>query len=787
MIALATLRHRWAAFVGSFVALALGVAVLAATLVVFVSAQPAVPDRLAAAAVVVRAPAAGPDEDPFEEYVPWPAERASDLARRLADIPGVAAAVPDRSFYAQPVRGEQPLGEPTDADPLGHAWSTTALAPFRLTEGAPPAGPGEVALGTRYGFAPGSDVTLLTATGPSTWRVTGTVDGPGVYLADAVAATYAPGVTAIGLVLEPGTDAAAVAAAARIVAGTDGTVLTGSALTALEPEADARTRWIGTQLLTVTVLLAAFATVFVMASTSALAAYQRRREVGLLRAVGATPRQIRRMLLGEALGVAVVAAVAGAGLGTLLAPVLGDLLVRAGMEPAGFTPRPSVLPIAAAMVGGVVVALLGAASAARRAARVRPLDALREAAVDRRLVSRTRWTLGGLALGGGVALAVLTPVVDADAAITTALFSAMALIAGSAAWAPAWIPPVMRVLAAPLGWGAGATGLLVRESAVAAVRRTAATVAPVLLTVGFATLVFGLVATASPAFGTADARASGAVAVVAPVDGTPGLTDAAVATVRSAEPPVLFSSAFVAVAGRPPVAVDVAGTDAAGLVTAASVAAANGWRTGAPATLVMASGERVSYPVTAVRPDAELPSPVVLPRAVVRAHDRSALTPHVFAAERPSWPSSAPVGARVEDPLAFSSDDEEDRLVWLFALVMIALSAGYTGIAVANTIVMATGDRRADFAALRRAGATARQVVRAVTAETGLVVLVGVALGLAVALPALLGIRAALAESMGGPVALVLPWEALGPVVATCAGLALVAATAATRATLRNS
>ena len=634
MIALATLRERRAAFVGSFVALTLGVAVLAATLVVFVSARPAVPDRLAAAAVVVQAPAAGSDVDTFEEYVPWPAEQAAALARDLAEIPGVTAAVPDRSFYAQPVRDGRPLGDPSAGDPLGHAWSTAALAPYRLVDGAPPAARGEVVLGTEYGFPAGDDVTLLTAEGPSTWTVTGTVDGPGVYLADSVAAAYAPGVTAIGLILADGADTGAVAAAARELIGSAGTVLRGPDRVALEPESDARTRWIGTQLLTVTVLLAAFATVFVMASTSALNAYQRRRELGLLRAVGATPRQVRRMLLGEALGVAVVAALVGAVLGSALAPLLGNLLVRAEMEPAGFTPRPSLLPVGAAVLTGIVVALLGAWSASRRAARVRPLEALREAAVDRRPMTVGRWILGGLAVAGGLGLAALVPVVDADASMSAALLSALALIVGLAALAPVAVPPVVRLLTAPLGRGAGATGMVVRESAVTAVRRTAATVAPVLLTVGFATLIFGMVSTASPAFGTADARAAGADAVVAP-DGTPGLTDAAVAMVPGAVPPVLYSAAFAVDRAGTPVAVDVAGTDADGLVVGASVAKTHGWRAGDTAAMILADGVRETMTVTAVRPDGDLPSPVVLPRAVVRDHDPSALTPFVFSAGVP--------------------------------------------------------------------------------------------------------------------------------------------------------
>ena len=138
---------------------------------------------------------------------------------------------------------------------------------------------------------------------------------------------------------------------------------------------------------------------------------------------------------------------------------------------------------------------------------------------------------------------------------------------------------------------------------------------------------------------------------------------------------------------------------------------------------------------------------MLLPRDLVRAHDPSALTLTAFVRGAPPAAVTRRAAVLVADPLDYSSNDDEDRLVWLFVLVMVGMSVGYTSIAVANTLVMATGDRRHDFRVLRLAGATDRQILRMVGAETGLVVLFGVALGVAVALPALLGIRAALAES----------------------------------------
>lgn len=135
MLAWSTVRERWTGFVGSFVALTLGVGVLTASLVVFVSAQPSVPSRLAGAAVVVQSPAGAEDTDSFIEYVPWSSSRAEELAGALRAVPGVAAAVPDRSFYAQLVRDGRPVGDPEPGDPIGHGWSTALLAPYGLVAG----------------------------------------------------------------------------------------------------------------------------------------------------------------------------------------------------------------------------------------------------------------------------------------------------------------------------------------------------------------------------------------------------------------------------------------------------------------------------------------------------------------------------------------------------------------------------------------------------------------------------------------------------------------------------
>jgi putative ABC transport system permease protein len=757
---------------GAFVAAVIGVTVVALSTLLFASGRPHVPDRLANAPVLVQSRPANVSADLFVEGVPWSSATATGLAERLAAIDGVAAAVPDREFYAQVSRSDEWRG---------HGWSSAQFGGGRL-DGSPPRGEGEVVLGRAFGLAPGATVTLLTARGPTSYTISGVIDGGGIYVADPVAARLAPGIRTIALMLRPGADVETVAEASRRIVGAGGQVLTGDARSAVEPRSDARTRWIGMQVLTMMAVLAGFVTVFIVASTFAFNVAQRRRELGLLRTIGATPRQIKRIVYREALAVGAAASVAGVLLGAALATPVGRLLVEAGFEPATFRVRLVAWPLVLSLAVGPVVALLGAWSAARRAARVRPLEALREAAVETRPMGRLRWLVGALAIAVGLAFAVGTATADsASSGAVYALYSAIALMIGAAVLAPAVVPPVVRVLTWPLR---GAIGLLVRESALTAPRRTASTVAPILLTVGFAILISGFVRTSTEAYAVGRSTAINAGAVIAP-DGAPGLSDAVVAGLPGAAllPTTVYTheakpvtalgvdpATFAAANGRLSVVSGaLADLDGAAAVLTESAAAE---LTG-PLRLTFADGEVVQLRVVAVVTDRSAPARLLLPRALVREHDGSALTSAVFVPAAPG----AVAGARVLDVATYAAEQDaaEDRLVWLATLLLIGVSAGYGAIAVANTLLMAAVNRKPDVRVLRLSGATGRQVMRTMAAEASLVVAIGALLGAAVAVVGLVSIRAGLSEQVRAPVDLVVPWSTVLTVLALCLVLAVAA------------
>ncbi|TDC09628.1 ABC transporter permease, partial [Streptomyces sp. 8K308] len=362
MISRAMVRGRWVSLLGSFVAVAVGVAVVTMSALILLSGGTGVPERLAGAPVLVASPEGARVGGVFTQPPPWAPERAERLRAALAALPEVESAVPVRDFYAQAVGTEQRAGERQ-----GHGWSTAALASYGLAAGGPPAAADDIVVDRALGTRPGERVTILTADGPVDFTVSGTMAGPGYYVTDERAGELAGGVRVIGLTLAPDADPDRVAEAAREVVGSEGRVLSGSARDALAPRQDEMTRWIGAQVVTAMTVLATFVTVFVVSSSFAFTVAQRRREFGLLRAVGATPRQLRRLLYGEALTVGGLAAGVGAVLGLPLAPAMAGLLVDGGLEPAGFAVRFTWWVPAAAFALGLVVSLAGVWAASRRA------------------------------------------------------------------------------------------------------------------------------------------------------------------------------------------------------------------------------------------------------------------------------------------------------------------------------------------------------------------------------------------------------------------------------------
>ena len=142
--------------------------------------------------------------------------------------------------------------------------------------------------------------------------------------------------------------------------------------------------------------ISAFVAVFIVASTFAFTVAQRRRDLALLRLIGAKRRQVRRLMFGEALVLGALGSFAGILLGLLIAPVEVRLLARPGLVPANFHAEWRSWIVAVSLAVGIGISVAGSFGAARRAARIRPLEGL-HAVIGDRVMTVSRWAIGLIA------------------------------------------------------------------------------------------------------------------------------------------------------------------------------------------------------------------------------------------------------------------------------------------------------------------------------------------------------------------------------------------------------
>ncbi|MGH3171591.1 MAG: ABC transporter permease, partial [Trebonia sp.] len=345
---------------------------------------------------------------------------SSTLAGEIAAVPGVDRTVGDVSFPVSVLRGGQPMALP----PIqGHGWSSAQLTPYRLIGGHEPTAPDDVVidrgLAGRLNAWPGSTLDVLAHGTTVSLRVVGIAAAPAqtstMFFTDqrAQALLGRPGqVDTIAVFPDSTTSTATVAQRITAALSNSGVlVLTGTARSRAEfPDAAGESANLIPLAATAGGLLILVA-MFNVACTLALSVQLRRRQIALLRASGATPGQLRRLILCETLLLALPAA----GLALLPTQVIGRGLIGAfadhGLVAGRLVYHQGVIPTltgaAIAVLTGVVAALV----AARGAIRVRPVEALSADDTPQRWLTWTRLCFGVLALAGAVALAAVTALV----------------------------------------------------------------------------------------------------------------------------------------------------------------------------------------------------------------------------------------------------------------------------------------------------------------------------------------------------------------------------------------
>ncbi|WP_051848437.1 FtsX-like permease family protein [Streptomyces sp. NRRL WC-3725] len=808
-LAARALRRRTGSLAGTFVALLFSAAVVSACGILLESGlrTTQAPQRYAAADVVVagRRQADVPietlngtrrmDRKPLTERTAI----APGIAARLARVEGVRSLTPDRSLPAEvttpatgPVTGRNRL------PPTAHTWSSTRLGDLRVVAGRPPATPREVALdrssARRAGIRLGSRVTVLTATGAQDETVTALVarsDGgdlreAAVFYPDRHLPT-GPSVRtrAIGVLADPGTDISALAARMTDVLGRDPhlEVYTGQARARAE-FADLTVS--ASALVTLAASVGGNAVVvslFVVCATLALHVSHRRREMALLRAVGATPRQIRRMIRAEALLIAVPAGLLGWLLGVAAVRWMRGPLADHHVIPADFTPYTGPLPGAAALSVTVLSAVVAGVAASRRATRIAPTQALGEAAVPPRALGRGRAITGTvLALASlGVFLTGLRSGGDFATLVGLANSLVLLLVVTAAVLGPVLARAAVRILGPLLGV-AGPTGRLAAVNTWVDARALAAAVTPLVLAVSFtSTVVFaqttGLAraqqqmrdglradqvvtsAVGIPPVLLRQIRENPHVKAATPVTRSKvvivgralGEEKAADLSAQGVDPAHLADTLDLAVTRG-----SIARLTARTVALSTSAASWLGLGVGDRARLYLGDGTPLSATVIATYERGMGFADVTLAHDLLPAHTTGGLPGSVLVRTRDDQPAAdheltrtlrRHPGVALQNRLTTDTQLRRQATDAWTTYLIVGLVIALVGVAVVTTQAMATAARRREFTLLRLTGAQNRQVMRMVAFESLSVVVAGLAVGSALSVPSLMLVARALGDS----------------------------------------
>jgi putative ABC transport system permease protein len=228
---------------------------------------------------------------------------------------------------------------------------------------------------------------------------------------------------------------------------------------------------------------------FIIYNTFSIIIAQRMKEMALLRAIGATARQVTRMVVIEALVVGFIASAVG-----VLGGIGLTILIRSAFEATGvsfpqgpLTIRPNTVIIG--MTVGMAVTLFSAVIPARQASRIPPVAAISEATVGGPKSLRNRAIAASALTVLGVVILFFGLFTSTDNPLPMVGLGAVVLFFGVAGLSPLIARRSARIIGAPLPKVYGVTGTLARENSVRRPRRTAATASALMIGVAVVSMV----------------------------------------------------------------------------------------------------------------------------------------------------------------------------------------------------------------------------------------------------------------------------------------------------------
>lgn len=461
-------------------AVTLGVAFVSGSLVLNDTAQKLFDDQFATATagadVTVRTATAFDSGMGVEvERDPLPAGTL-DTVR---DVTAVTDAVPVAKGAARLEQGVTDLGSVQLS-----TWVEQPIGAYPLRDGASPTGPDEVVLDKNAADALGlriGDALTLVADARTEVRIVGFVgfgesDGPPVGSVALTSLATAQSTLGLGDGLSEilvASDMTAAELQPLLADALDNSVQVATAqdLAAAGAEQAASNLEMLQVVLIAMSVAALIIGAFLIANTFSIVISQRTRELAVIRATGATGRQVLASVLAEALLVGVVASAAGVVFGIVSAYGLRALARAFGVSIPSGDLVIEARTVVVAVIVGVIVTLISAVGPARRAAAVSPLAAMRASAAETRNLGRGRVITGTVLVIAGAAVAALPAAGGPMLLLAGGLIAALVGIVMVA-------PTALRPLVAIVGSGARASvpGQLAGEAALRAPRRTAATV-----------------------------------------------------------------------------------------------------------------------------------------------------------------------------------------------------------------------------------------------------------------------------------------------------------------------
>jgi putative ABC transport system permease protein len=715
-----------------------------------------------------------------------PASVVGDIANALPTSRVVADRIVPATFDPRDNNAE-----PVDV----HPWSAFTLGNRKLSSGHAPTGPDELVvpgqLAHGHGLNVGSQVKLgfgdqaveYTVAGTATAEDAG-IDVPDVFLSDATIAAHGNPDRRVAVIGVWPQEKAAAGILAHLAAqhgarlwdrddrGSIEVVSQGGAKGNLVSSAGA---------LGAVALIVAVFTVIVLTS---LQIRERSRELAMLRIVGATPRQVKRLLRGEIRVVAALAAV----LGGIAGPFLGALMITAirswGVVPRTLDPVFGWLPFVMAMLTGLVAAEIAARVASRRIVRGSPLAQLgggdEGPARAPRMARRTVVGLGLLALG---VVMVLAPTYTSNVDVATGAPGLSGLVMALS------IGPLSPLVVRAAAWVLRRTGARAAPAYLAlhSIRHRAARVggalAPIVLGVALGAVQLSSSATFSAVSATqfhVGYRAD--ITVTSPATGIGDRTTDLVRDLPGVSSATPFVTTGVIVqappnSGNSPQTLNAIGITSDKVERYADLQPTNGGpirlRQGDVALGVLGAaqlGAHVGDEITIVVPDGQSIKrhvsalykrglgfgDVLLPIGDLRPATASGL-PTGLAITVAASESVPEVEHRIQNQLAdrpgiiathsaFGGASDSSGGGDKFGLLMLMILFGYIAIAVTNSLIIATLSRRSEFALLAAVGATPRQCHRIWRWEATFLAITACIVGTAFALPGLIAMTYALSN-----------------------------------------